>query len=213
MKRLATLLFLISVVLSTNAQDKSAQKVLDKLSAYYTGLASISIDFDMIVTYPEDDPVTYASTVLQWGNKFFFKNSEYEYYGNGDDIWIYDFSRNEVQINDFEEDEAEDYFITPLDLLNQYKSDNYEYQTAVEGREHTEIEFKPLDEFSDYSKFLIHVNKKKNEVDKIVAFGKDASRVTIEIKGHKENPSVSDQMFEFDKSKYPGVLIEDLRLD
>ena len=204
-------LLLISSALS--AQSRKAKKILDKLSETYTQSKSIAVEFDLIVKFPEEDPTSYSSVVIQKGNKFLFQNSEQEYYGNGDDIWIYLPAQNEVQINDYDEEESEDYFITPLDLLNQYKSGKYDYQITDDRKGETDIEFMPLDEFNDYSKFRITVTDKQMEIAKILAFGKDGSLMTLDIRNINRDKEYDDQIFEFDRTKYPGVRIEDLRLD
>ncbi len=211
--RLIFIITLLSSSLLLSAQDKKAKKILDKLSESYTSSKSIEVIFDLIILYPDEEPTTYSSSVIQKGKKFVFRNSEHEYYGNGEDIWIYIPSKNEVQINDFEEDEAEDYFITPLDLLNQYKSGKYEYSIAEERKNDLDLEFKPFDEFADYSKFRITVLSKTNEITSIVAFGKDGSRLTLNITNVLKDKIYDDKIFKFDKSKNPGVRIEDLRLD
>ena len=212
MRYLSIILFFV-ISLSLNAQDKKAKKVLDKLSDRYTNLSSISIDFDLVVKYPEEEAVSYPSQVVQQGEQFVFKNSEHEYYGDGEDIWVYIVEQNEVQINDFEEEDAEDYFITPLDLLNQYKNGQYAYHMSMDKGSTKEIEFKPLDEFADYSKFRIIVDAKQNAVSKIIGFGKEGTRITVDIVEVIENETYPAELFLFDKSKYPGVRIEDLRLD
>jgi len=157
--------------------------------------------------------MTYPSSVKQSGKKFLFKNSEQEYYGNGDDIWVYIPAHNEVQINDFEEDELEDYFITPLDLLTQYKKGNYAYQIADDHGSTVDIELKPNDEYSDYSKLRVTIVKKSNEIKVVKVFGKDASTFTLAIQSVVRNMEMPDSLFVFDKSLHPGVHIEDLRLD
>ena len=199
-------------LVQVQAQDKKAKRILDNLSDRYTALASIEIDFDLTIQYPEEEKVTYPSSVIQQDNKFVFKNSEHEYYGTGEDIWVYIADQNEVQINDFEEEESDDYFITPLDLLNQYKKDKFKYHISSDKGITKELEFVPTDEFADYSKFRITVDSKKLEINHIIGFGKDGAVVTIDISKVLENKSYPESIFIFDKSKYPGVRIEDLRL-
>ena len=194
-------------------QNKKAKKLLDKVSTWYTSAESVEVKFDMFVTYPDEEALQYPSEVIQKGKKFLFRNSEQEYYGNGEDIWIYIREQNEVQINDFDEDESEDYFITPLDLLQQYKSGEYKYDLVGESRTNSEIEFVPKDEFSDYAKFKIVIAKKDTTIERIIAFGKDGSQVAIQINEITRDGSYDDALFEFDPSKYPGVRVEDLRLD
>ena len=196
------------------AQDKKATKVLDKLSEKYGSVASVAIDFNLTVDYPEQEPVTMASSVIQSGERWVFKNEQQELYNDGEALWMFLPDRNEVQINDYEgegEDE-EGYFVSPLGILKQYKGDTYEYRISAKDGWHTEIEFKPTDEFSDYAKFRLSIDTKKNEITEVVAFGKDGSKATIVITDVNLSPQISDQLFIFDVSKYPDVIVEDLRM-
>ncbi len=212
MRFLLTICSILLIAGSAVSQDRKAKKILDKLSSRYTSLSSISIDFDLTIQYPDEEAFTYPSSVIQQGDKFVFTNDEHEYYGNGEEIWIYIADQNEVQINDFEEDESEDYFITPMDLLNQYKNDQFKYRMYNEQGNTKTIEFIPTDDFADYSKFRITVNEKKSEISYIEGFGKDGSKIDVDISKVVENQTYADSLFEFDKSKYPGVRVEDLRL-
>lgn len=195
-----------------NAQDQKAKTILDNLNEAYSSKHSIEISFDLTIKFPEEEAMTYDSHVIQSDKMFVFTNSEHEYYGNKDGIWVYVRAQNEVQINDFDEEEADDYFITPLDLLSQYESGGYLYNIVDERDKELDIEFIPKDEFSDYSKFRITVAPKTNELNQVLAFGKDGSRVSIKIKDVQRGKHYDAAIFQFDKSKYPGVIVEDLRL-
>lgn len=212
MRALLLILFVVQAVAGFG-QDKKATKILDRLNSNYSKAQTLTITFDLKITYPEEQPIVLPSRVVQKGRKFVFKNKDQEYYGNGDDIWVYLPERNEVQINDFDEEEADDYFITPLDLLNQYSNGEYEYQLVNSTKTSAEVEFKPIDEFSDYSKFRINIDTKANEVIDIIGFGKDGSRADITITSLKRDLDYSDAFFEFDAAAHPGIHIEDLRLD
>lgn len=196
---------------SLQAQDKKATKILDKLSKKYTADQSIKVDFDLIIAFPEEEPSTLPSSVVQKGNKFVFKNEAQEYYGNGEAVWIYLKDRNEVQINDFDEEEAEDYFVTPLDLLKKYKSGTYDYLVTNKTKTTAEIELKSNDDFEDYSKLRITIDTKGNNLTKVIAFGKDGTRITLENIDVTQGVKVVAADFEFNASAYPDVHVEDLR--
>lgn len=196
------------------AQDKKATKILDKLSDKYGAVASVAIDFDLTVNYPEQEPMLLASSVLQAGERWVFKNEQQELYNDGKAIWMFIPDRNEVQINDYDpaEEGEEGYFVSPLGILKQYKGDTYKYRISAKDGWNTEIEFKPTDEFSDYAKFRLSIDTKKNEITEVIAFGKDGSKATIVITDIDLAPKVSDQLFTFDPSKHPDVIVEDLRM-
>lgn len=57
----------------------------------------------------------------------------------------------------------------------------------------------------------MEVDKKTNEVANIKAFGKDGSRFTLQVNQLTPNKNYDAAYFAFDKSKYPGYHVEDLR--
>jgi Outer membrane lipoprotein-sorting protein len=213
MHRLIVLALAIWVTLPLASQDKEASDILDRASNQLTGAETLQVLFELTITYPEEESITLSSKVVQSGKKFLFINKEQEYYGNGEDIWIYIPSHNEVQINDFEEDELEDYFITPLDLLSQYKSGKFESRISDQDGQDIYVELKPIDDYNEYSKLRLTIGRTTAEIKHVKAFSKDATVVEIEITDIKKNIPVKDELFQFDVSKYPGVHVEDLRLD
>ncbi len=214
MMKYISIITLIFLAFSSQAQDKKATKILDKLSDKYGSVASVAIDFDLTVDYPEQEPVLMASSVIQSGVRWVFKNEQQELYNNGESVWMFLPSRNEVQINDYdaEEEGEEGYLVSPLGILKQYKGDTYEYRISAKDGWYTEIEFKPTDEFSDYAKFRLSIDTQKNEISEVIAFGKDGSKAKIVITDIDLSPKISDQLFIFDASKHPDVIVEDLRM-
>lgn len=202
------------LTLGIQAQDKKATKVLDKLSEKYDAVESIAINFDLTIDYPDREPMSMASSVIQAGDRWVFKNKQQELYNDGLAIWMFLPERNEVQINDYDKEEEgeEGYLVSPLGILKQYKGDTYKYRITAKDGWNTDIEFKPTDEFSDYAKFRLSIDTKKNEIIEVVAFGKDASKATIVITDIDLSPQISDELFIFDASKHPDVIIEDLRM-
>lgn len=212
MIRTFLLFIFLPFLVSVNAQDRDAKKILDQISHKYDKYTSMEIDFDLKVDYPERPAEVQKASIVQQGNSFVFKSIDQDIYGNGDDVWYYLKGRNEVQINDFEEDD-ELGMMTPKDLLRQYKADKFEYAiTHTEGDE-VYIEFKPIDRYSDYSKYRIKVNKKEKDFESMEAFGKDGSKLYVTISSFVPNKTYTADYFAFDAKKHPGVMIEDLRLD
>ena len=79
------------------------------------------------------------------------------------------------------------------------------------GKVLDQIEFKPLESDSEYSKMRMSIDKKANELVRVKAFGKDGSRYTFALKKLSPNSNIAASTFAFDKSKYPDYYVEDLR--
>ena len=211
MKRIFTL-FLVVLTATVIGQDKQAKKILDQISDVYDSYQSIEVQIDMTVAFPDEETRTADVTIVQKGEKFVFAHPDQTMYCDGVDLWLYIPSQNEVQINDYEIDEESDYMISPKDLLRQYKSGRYEYQLLNKTKTTAAIEFKPIDRDSEYAQYRISLDTKGNQIKKVIAYGKDGSRVTLEVTNILPNQKYSDTYFNFNLKKYPDVIIEDLRL-
>lgn len=196
-----------------HAQDRAAKKLLDKVVTTYDRYASIEIDLDMRMTIPEEEDRLAHVSIIQQGDMFLFRHPDQIMYCDGNDLWIYIPAQNEIQINDYDKDEEEGLMISPKDILKHYESGKYAYHLLSEAEHQAEVEFKPIDRNGDYSKYQITINTLKNEIQKIIAYAKDGSRITLSMKGMEVNKKYPKGFFVLDESQYPGVYVEDLRLD
>lgn len=211
MKGIFTLLLLI-VTISLFGQDRKAKKILDQVSEIYDSYDNVEVKIKMSVAFPGEETITDNVSIIQEGKKFVFAHPDQTMYCDGTDLWVYIPSQNEVQINDYEIDEESDYMISPRDLLKQYKSGKYEYQLLSKTKTTAEIEFKPLDLDSEYSKYRISFDTNLKQISNVVAFGKDGSRVSLAVTDLIHDQEYSDSYFNFDLKKNPSVIVEDLRL-
>jgi outer membrane lipoprotein-sorting protein len=195
------------------AQDKAATKLLDDLASKYDKYSSIEIDFNMDITYADATKESFKGQIIQEGSKFVFIGGAQDIYCDETAVWFHLKSRNEVQINDYDYDPEDLSVITPKDLLKQYQSGKYDYQLLEEDNTKVLIEFKPLDRDSEYAKFKIDIAKKTNQINKVQAFNKDGSTIVISVTGQKTNKKYPISTFAFNPKKYPGIHIEDLRID
>jgi len=119
-------------------------------------------------------------------------------------------NNNVVQINNFEDDEDP---MSPGRLLKIYESDKefvYAITNEVKGDTKVEIEFKPLSKDADFFKIRLEVDKVKTEVKSIKVFAKDGTTYSLDIKSIR-SITPDESVFMFNKSKFPGVKVEDLR--
>ena len=118
---------------------------------------------------------------------------------------------NEVQINDYEPDPSD---MTPYNMFNIYQKDFYYIKTADENvldKPCNVIDLSPKDKSRSYFKVRIWINKQTNLLSRIKIFDKNGYRYTYTINSININSKIEDSEFNFDKNKYPGVHIEDLR--
>ena len=196
-------------------QDPQARKILQKLSKEYKAYNTMEVSFMLVLDLPEQASETQKGKVIQKGDKYVLELKDQAIYCNGKYVWLHLKDNNEVQINDLDED-AEDSFLTPKDMMTIYESDDYNY--AVIGTEKkgkltlTQIEFKPTDPDAEYSKLRLSVDTKNNKMASMEVFSKDGSKYTLTVDNVLSNKDYADALFTFDAAKFPGIHVEDLRL-
>ena len=106
--------------------------------------------------------------------------------------------------------------MTPKELLSRYQKGDFLYtitdQTNEGGKLLTQIEFKPKDRKSEYSKLRLAIDEKAVAIQSIKGFAKDGSRYTFTITRLSPNKTFAATQFTFDASQFKGVRVEDLRM-
>ena len=221
------LLFSISFVLQTSLlaqadntyntaaeSDPQAMKILTQISDRYKDKTAHKIAFSLEIELPAQGKETKKGSLLQQGDNFVLEMDGRKIISDGETVWMYMADLNEVQINDADFEDAGE-FTSPSDIFDLHNSGDYVFavsnQFAEDGEAITQIEGKPLDEESDYSKMRLTVVDKGLSVKRLKIFSKDGSRFTMNILKHNNSWKPETGTFGFDASKYEGVHIEDLR--
>ncbi|AII50527.1 MULTISPECIES: LolA family protein [Hymenobacter] len=212
-KYLALLALSVSLVSAASAQqDPKAGKILDQMSAKYQAMKAFRANFTQTL---ENDATkvkeNLSGDILVSGQKFRLKISGQEVINNGQTVWTYMKSENEVNISDFEADEQE---ISPSQIYTLYKK-GYKYSYVQEAKENGEavdvIELSPEDRSNPVFKVRLKVSKVDKSVKSWQMFKKNGNRYTFKINKFTPNVPVDATTFNFDKSKYKGVKVIDLR--
>ena len=227
MNKLVALFLLVSISFSAFAQtrdaytkaeesDPQAKAILEKLSAKYDTYKTLEVKFSIDIQIPEQDNLLIQKgTLAQSGDKYRVDMKDQSFICDGQSLWFHQPAMNEVQINDAAEMEED--LLSPKDLMKIYEKKDYVYalvnQFVEKGIPIQQIEFKPIDKSSEYAKIRLSVNKKKNSIMHIKVFAKDGSRYTFKISEITPNKKFATNYFQFDAKKFPGVHVEDLRID
>jgi outer membrane lipoprotein carrier protein len=212
-KYLALLALSTSVASAVSAQqDPKAGKILDQMSAKYQAMKAFKANFTQTL---ENDATkvkeNLSGDITVSGQKFRLKMSGQEVINNGQTVWTYMKSENEVNIADYEPEEQE---ISPTQIYTLYKK-GYKYayvQEAKEGGEAVDvIELSPEDRNAPVFKVRLKVSKNNKSVKSWQMFKKNGNRYTFKINKFTPNVTVDATTFNFDKSKYKGIKVVDLR--
>lgn len=204
-------------LLHSDKQDPEAKVILDKTKKLYESYKSMEADFTLTIEIPAEDPEVQKGKIIQSGDNYQLVLPGFKVACNGTTVWTYLENNKQVQITDFEEMEESEEFLSPKDFLEMYERGDFFYvlmNEAYEGKTPIQqIEFKPKDRDSEYSKMRVTINKNTSEMLRIKVFSKDSSRFTLSIDNLKSNKTYADNTFKIDTKSLPkDVEVEDLRL-
>ena len=203
--------------LNADKNDPDATLLLDKVSGKLRSFPAFEMTFNFEYIQPGSKEALRSSAVLiQKGKSYRLEFGSRLIVCNGKDVWIYLKERNELQIEDIDPDEQK--AMTPEFFLDFYRSGEYFYALTgstrdKSGRTLLRVDFKPADEFSEYAKIGIDVDNKSHLPVSVVAIGRDGQRFVISDIVVKTMEHVENNQFVFNASRYPGIQVEDLRID
>lgn len=225
MKKFISSLLLTGLFIQLHAQkidftdvsqsDQEAKAILDQIKSNLDSYQGIEVDFDYVVTVPEEAPQKQEGNMLVVGERYALDLNDYGIYSDGQTVWMYDKAIEEVNINNREENE--DLLISsPTDLLDFYQKDDFIYafydELVVDGRIITMIDFKPVDDEQEFFKIRLSVDKKQNLPAGAKLFYRDGTRIEVVFKQVSNQSQFSDSDFVLTKEDVDsGVEFIDLR--
>lgn len=220
MKKLFTFLMLASAAIASSGQDKNpttndaaAKKILDAVSTKFKTYTSPQANFTYKVENAQGRALsTKKGMVTMKGNKYKVTMDGMEIYSDGKTLWNYDKSANEVTVNNVD---ASASAMTPQKLLTNFYDKDFFYKYNGEkkeaGKTVQEIELTPADKTRPFHKVYLLVDKAGRSIYSAKFLEKTGGRYSYTITTLKPKATVKDSDFTFDKKKYPGVEVIDLR--
>lgn len=220
MKKLFTLLLAAAAIGSVSAQDRNptqndpaAKKILDAVSTKFKKYKAPQASFTYKVENAQGKALSSKKgTVTMKGSKYKVLMEGMEIFSDGRTVWNYDKAANEVTINNVDGSGSA---MTPQKLLTNFYDRDFYYKYNGEKKEGSkkvqEIELTPTDKSRPFHKVYILVDKNSNSIYSARFLEKSGGRYSYTINNMKSSASVNDSFFTFDKKKYPGVEVVDLR--
>lgn len=204
-----------SISAQVETSEPEALVILDNILKDYENAIGHKIAFSVDYEVPGNQTEQLEGTLVQKGNKYNLEMSDQQFICNGETVWLYLKNQAEIQINDYEPNESDDEIVSPADIFSLHRSGRYIFALAnsyiEKGMNVTEIEGKPVDKDSDYSKVRLTISSEENRIISLKIFNKDASRITMNILIHDSGFKTNSDTFNFDTSSHPDVIVEDLR--
>lgn len=212
-KTLITAIIFFSFTNTINAQfDPKAEELLNAVSKKYEAIKSYKADF----TYELENQQAkvndkFTGEILVKGNKYTLKMGSQEVINNGTTVWTYMKEENEVNISDYAPEEDE---ISPTKIHLMYKK-GFKYMLSedetLKGIIYNVVELIPENKKKPFFKIKIWISKKDKSILKWKIFEKNGNRYLYSINKFQPNAKLEDNQFAFDKSKYAGIEVIDLR--
>jgi outer membrane lipoprotein-sorting protein len=135
-----------------------------------------------------------------------------EIFCNGNTVWNYDKAANEVTINTLD---ASSGMITPQKLFSNFYDKDFFYllngEKKVGARLVQEIQLTPVDKSKNFHTVYLLIDKNAKTMYSTKVMENAGNRYSYTVTTLKSNLPAADALFVFDKAKFPGVAIEDLR--
>jgi len=210
MKNLLLILLVSCISMNGFSQgDVKAKNALNKVSRNLKALKSMKANFKITIKNKKGKSQgSKSGTVMMKGDKYRVKISGQEIYCDAKNIWTYLKENNEVQISEFEDNE--DAF-SPSKLFTNFYEKEYGYKFLGVKKDIMYIGLIPLKKSVQYEKIMLKVDTKKNLITGGKVYDKNGNTYGYSITNYTKNPSLSDKVFVFNKSKYPKVEVIDLR--
>ena len=198
---------------SLGKSDTAAKAILDNVSAKFKTYKTVQADFTLSITDANGKVEgTKKGVVYMNGSKYRVNISGQEIYSDGNNIWTYDKSANEVQVTKFDPSSNT---ITPQKMFTNFYDKDFLYKLNGETKQGKktiqEIELTPVDKTKTFFKVLVGIDKATKNIVSTKVFEKNGNRYIYTITGMKTNTSLPQSLFVFDAKKYPSVEVVDLR--
>ncbi|MFY7879880.1 MAG: LolA family protein [Lacibacter sp.] len=199
---------------SFGQSDPNAKKILDAVSAKFKTYKGVQATFSFKNEDGKGKVLGLKKGVLYMkGNKYRVTiTGGQDIFCDGTTIWTYDKASNEVTISKYDPSQNT---ITPQKLFTNFYDKDFLYKLNGEkkegGKTIQEIELTPYDKSKPFFKVYVMVDKTAQTIVSTKVLEKGGNRYTYAVGSLNGNAQVNDAQFVFDKKKYPGVEIVDLR--
>lgn len=216
MKKMYVLTMLLSSFFAGQAQTKNdpeAKKVLDAVSAKFRTFKSPQASFTYQVENAQGKVLSTKKGVVNMkGPKYKVTMGGMEIFSDGRTSWNFDKSANEVTVSGVDMGGSA---MTPQKLFTNFYDKDFLYklngEKKVAGKTVQEIELTPTDKTKPFHKVYVLVDKATKTIYSARFLEKSGNRYSYTINALNPAASVTDAAFMFDKKKYPGVEVVDLR--
>lgn len=192
--------------------DEKALGILDEMSNKYKSIPAYEATFTQTLENAQADiNEDFSGKITVKGEKFRLDMGGQEIINDGKTVWTYIPEVNEVNIDNYNPQEGE---MTPSKIYAAYK-EGYKYiyleEQKIGPKSYDVIDLVPEDKNDQFFKIRLVIDKKGNILKSWTMFDKSGNKYIYNITDFKILDNIKDSYFQFDKGKYNGVEVVDLR--
>ena len=210
LKYILSIFLFTNSIFTTNAHQKSdAEQVINK---FIDSFRTEAIRSGFTLKVSEKNGVNsqlFSGTIVLRATQFYLETAEFTVWFDGKTQWAYFKESNEVSIT---EPTAEELAATnPVAIVSAFKSVSNIHFGKLKSQTNHIIELTPKNKKADFSKVEIQLNKTSGNLHAIKIEYKNGLINELTFKNYQKNVAINPGMFVFDKSKFKGVVMNDLR--
>ena len=212
MKKFLALIMLLTISVSTQAQDKRAKNLLDQVTAKIKSYNNIVIDFKYTLTNTKENinQESKGNVTLQ-GNKYVLNFMGATKIFDGKKTYTIVPEDEEIIISSV--NDADEKAITPNKMLTFFNK-GYKYvwdiQQNINGRKIQLIKLIPTNTKDQRKEILLGIDTQTKTIYNLIEIGKNGTRTTLTVNSFKTNQPLSKNQFTFVAGKYPNYYINKL---
>lgn len=207
------LMFAISIMSFAQQRDPQAKAILDQVSTKFKSYKTLTANFSYQIRNAAGKVLaTKSGTVQMEGNKYAINLGGTKIISDGATTWNYDPSAKEVTVNNANASEGT---ITPQKIFTDFYSKDFMYALGkdekIGGKAVNKVVLQPIDKSKPISLVYLAVDKASKNVVSTTVIEKSGNRYVYNLSNFKADAAIPNTTFTFDKAKYPGVEVVDLR--
>ncbi|MEP7259133.1 MAG: outer membrane lipoprotein carrier protein LolA [Flavitalea sp.] len=201
------------IIFGQDGNDPAAKKALDGVSAKFKSFKAVQSAFTLKIEDAKGKALGSKSGIVYMkGQKYRVNITGQEIYSDGSTIWTFDKAANEVTITQIDPSGTG---MTPQKIFTSFYDKDFLYKLNGEKKQGNkilqEIEMTPIDKTKSFHKIYVLIDKKNQTISNTSILEKNGNKYSYTVNSLNGKAQIGDDMFTFDKKKYPGVEEVDLR--
>ncbi|MEO8582462.1 MAG: outer membrane lipoprotein carrier protein LolA [Flavitalea sp.] len=215
MKKFSLVVLSVALLISAFSQgnDPEAKKILDAVSAKFKTFKAVHSTFTLNIEDGKGKSQgSKSGSVDMKDQKYHVLITGQEIFSDGTTVWTYDKGANEVTITTLDPNGGG---ISPQKLFTSFYDKDFLYKLNGEKKQGSktlqEIEMTPVDKTKAFHKVYLQVDKKSQTIYATRVLEKNGNKYSYTVNSMNTKAPIKDEVFMFDKKKFPGVEEVDLR--